>query len=185
MPFHFPWVVPLISDRSVWHNGKQPLSLSWSVTQRGTFDIFLHERNFLTVRIISWPYAFSSRAVRYSLHLQKNMLLSMMGHFSVSKHFSVSHINERVSEGLHGLPVWFWRSPRMMKGILQRFTALRYYRRFQINSFQQRLYCYIGVCLRLFTAGWFVVTTGKILSLAFCVKINGLAERDLCMTVLG
>ena len=22
--FHFPWVVPLISDRSVWHNGKQP-----------------------------------------------------------------------------------------------------------------------------------------------------------------
>ena len=25
MMFHFPWVVPLISDRSVWHNGKQPL----------------------------------------------------------------------------------------------------------------------------------------------------------------
>ena len=24
MSFHFPWVVPLISDRSVWHNGKQP-----------------------------------------------------------------------------------------------------------------------------------------------------------------
>ena len=23
MSFHFPWVVPLISDRSVWHNGKQ------------------------------------------------------------------------------------------------------------------------------------------------------------------
>ena len=21
MSFHFPWVVPLISDRSVWHNG--------------------------------------------------------------------------------------------------------------------------------------------------------------------
>ena len=32
------------------------------------------------------------------------MLLSMMGHFSVSKHFSVSH-NQRVSEGLHGLLV--------------------------------------------------------------------------------
>ena len=26
MSFHFPWVVPLISDRSVWHNGKQPIS---------------------------------------------------------------------------------------------------------------------------------------------------------------
>ena len=26
MSFHFPWVVPLISDRSVWHNGKQPWS---------------------------------------------------------------------------------------------------------------------------------------------------------------
>ena len=25
--FHFPRVVPLISDRSVWHNGKQPGSL--------------------------------------------------------------------------------------------------------------------------------------------------------------
>ena len=24
MSFHFPWVVPLISDQSVWHNGKQP-----------------------------------------------------------------------------------------------------------------------------------------------------------------
>ena len=24
MSFHFPWVVPLISDRSVSHNGKQP-----------------------------------------------------------------------------------------------------------------------------------------------------------------
>ena len=26
MSFHFPWVDPLISDRSVWHNGKQPWS---------------------------------------------------------------------------------------------------------------------------------------------------------------
>ena len=25
MSFDFPWVVPLISDRSAWHNGKQPL----------------------------------------------------------------------------------------------------------------------------------------------------------------
>ena len=25
MSFHFPWVVPLISDRSVWYNGKQLL----------------------------------------------------------------------------------------------------------------------------------------------------------------
>ena len=24
MSFHFPYVVSLISDRSVWHNGKQP-----------------------------------------------------------------------------------------------------------------------------------------------------------------
>ena len=24
MSFHFPWVVAVISDRSVWHNGKQP-----------------------------------------------------------------------------------------------------------------------------------------------------------------
>ena len=27
MPFHFPRVFPLISDRSVWHNRKQPYSL--------------------------------------------------------------------------------------------------------------------------------------------------------------
>ena len=53
--------------------------------------------------------AFLSRAVRYSLHLQKNMLLSMMRHFSVSKHFSVSH-NERVIEGLHGLLIETFRS---------------------------------------------------------------------------
>ena len=26
MPFHFPQVFPLISDRSVWHNGKHPSS---------------------------------------------------------------------------------------------------------------------------------------------------------------
>ena len=26
MSFHFPWVFPLIFDRSVWHNGKQPFS---------------------------------------------------------------------------------------------------------------------------------------------------------------
>ena len=34
MPFHFPRVFPLISDRSVWHNGKHPsFSDRWS---RGT-----------------------------------------------------------------------------------------------------------------------------------------------------
>ena len=27
MSFHFRWVFPLISDRSVWHNGKYPLTL--------------------------------------------------------------------------------------------------------------------------------------------------------------
>ena len=44
----------------------------------------------------------------------------------------------------------------------------------------------------MFTAGWYVVTKGKILSLAFffCVKANGPSakltpERDLAMTVLG
>ena len=46
--------------------------------------------------------------------------------------------------------------------------------------------------MSLFTAGWYVVTKGKILSLAFffCVKADDLAakltpERDLSMTVLG
>ena len=53
-------------------------------------------------------------------------------------------------------------------------------------------HCSISVCLKLFTAGWYVVTKGKILSLAFffCVKADGLSakltpERDLSMTVLG
>ena len=52
--------------------------------------------------------------------------------------------------------------------------------------------CSISVCLRLLTAGWYVVTNSKILSLAFffCVKAAGLAakltpERDLSVTVLG
>ena len=55
-----------------------------------------------------------------------------------------------------------------------------------------RLHCSSSVCLRLLTAGWYVVTKGKILSLAFffCVKAYGLVakltpERDLSMTVLG
>ena len=55
-----------------------------------------------------------------------------------------------------------------------------------------RLHCSISVCLRLFTAGWYVVTKGRILSLAFifCVKADGLSakstpERDLSMTDLG
>ena len=46
--------------------------------------------------------------------------------------------------------------------------------------------------MRLFTAGWYVVTKGKILSLAlfFCIKADGLAaklthERDPSMTILG
>ena len=53
-----------------------------------------------------------------------------------------------------------------------------------------RLHCSINVCLRLFTAGCYVVTKGKILSLAlfFCVKADGLSakltpERDLSCTV--
>ena len=35
MSFHFPWVVLLISDRSVWHNGKQPESPAMSRSQLG------------------------------------------------------------------------------------------------------------------------------------------------------
>ena len=40
-------------------------------------------------------------------------------------------------------------------------------------------HCSIRVCLRLFTAMWYVVTKGKILSLAFffCVKADGLAAK--------
>ena len=41
MSFHFPWVVPLISDRSVWHNGKQPISYHF------TGIIFIH--GFITL----------------------------------------------------------------------------------------------------------------------------------------
>ena len=55
-----------------------------------------------------------------------------------------------------------------------------------------RLYCSISVCSRLFTAGWYVLAKGKILSLVlfFCVKADGPAaklnpERDLSMTVLA
>ena len=46
-------------------------------------------------------------------------------------------------------------------------------------SIKCRLHCSISVCLRLFTAGWYVVTKGKILSLAFffCVKADGLAAK--------
>ena len=60
------------------------------------------------------------------------------------------------------------------------------------GSFCTRLHCSISVCLRLFTAGWYVVTKGKILSLAFLfwVKADGLSakltpERDLSITVLA
>ena len=35
MSFHFPWVVPLISERSVWYNGKQP-----KFPQKVTKEIF-------------------------------------------------------------------------------------------------------------------------------------------------
>ena len=40
-------------------------------------------------------------------------------------------------------------------------------------------HCSIRVCLSLFTAVWYVVTKGKILSLAFffCVKADGLAAK--------
>ena len=78
---------------------------------------------------------------------------------------------------------------------LEIYIFVRYYRRFQINGFHQRRirhHCSISVCLRLFTAGWYVVTKGKLLSLAFFfrVKADGLAakltpERDLSKTVLG
>ena len=54
-----------------------------------------------------------------------------------------------------------------------------------------RLLCFISVCFRLLTAGWYLVTKGKILSLAFfvCFKADCLAakltpERDLSMIVL-
>ena len=42
-----------------------------------------------------------------------------------------------------------------------------------------RLHCSFSVCLRFFTAGWYVVTKGKILSLAFffCVKADGLSAK--------
>ena len=63
---------------------------------------------------------------------------------------------------------------------------------FSKGLFCIRLHCSINVCLRLVTAGWYVVTKGKILSLefSFCVKADGLAakltpEKDLSMTVLG
>ena len=63
---------------------------------------------------------------------------------------------------------------------------------FSKGLFCIRLHCSISVCLRLFTAGCYVATKGKILSLAFffCVNADGLAakltlERDLSMTVLG
>ena len=68
------------------------MSPSWPVTQRGTFDIFLHEcTHFLSVRI---PFACG----QIFLNLQKKMLMSMMEHFSFSKHFSVSHNDERVND---------------------------------------------------------------------------------------
>ena len=46
MSFHFPWVVPLISDRSVWHNGKQHLSdsvrgVSWNLTLTNLFLVIV------------------------------------------------------------------------------------------------------------------------------------------------
>ena len=60
------------------------------------------------------------------------------------------------------------------------------------GSFCIRLHCSISVCFRLFTAGGYLVTKGKTLSLAFffCVNGDGLSakltpERDLSLTVLG
>ena len=53
MAFHFLWVDPLISDRSVWHNGKQPVvyhlpeksgNFGWNVNGRTIF--FFPNGNF-------------------------------------------------------------------------------------------------------------------------------------------
>ena len=41
MSFHFPWVVPLISDPSVWHNGKQPRCPT-RITANKAIDIFMN-----------------------------------------------------------------------------------------------------------------------------------------------
>ena len=55
-----------------------------------------------------------------------------------------------------------------------------------------RLHCSINICFRLLTVGCFVVTKGKILSLAFffCVRADDVEakltpERDLSMIVFG
>ena len=44
MSFHFPWVVPLISDRSVWHNGKQPF-LSMVLTEMMNSQMYSFNSN--------------------------------------------------------------------------------------------------------------------------------------------
>ena len=50
---------------------------------------------------------------------------------------------------------------------------------FSKGCFCIRLHCSISVCLTLFTAGWYVVTKSKILSLefSFCVEGDGLAAK--------
>ena len=45
MSFHFPWVVPLISDRSVWHYGKQPMRLLRPNSSKTTFEESLMKFN--------------------------------------------------------------------------------------------------------------------------------------------
>lgn len=50
---------------------------------------------------------------------------------------------------------------------------------FSKDWFCMKLHCFINICLRLLTAGWYVVTKGKILSSAFffCVRADGLEAK--------
>mgnify|MGYP000397502245 CR=1 FL=1 len=47
------------------------------------------------------------------------------------------------------------------------------------------LYCYINICVRLLTAGWYVVLKGKIPPFAFffCVKADGLEANKFHPTI--
>ena len=54
MSFHFPWVVPRISDPSVWHNGKQPIRHPASrAFSYGTYAICLTV-HMLSVSLSDW-----------------------------------------------------------------------------------------------------------------------------------
>ena len=57
MSFHFLWVDPLISDRSVWHNGKQPCTFP------RVFD--LSDRTwYLSCSICDAPYVELEREIK-------------------------------------------------------------------------------------------------------------------------